>query len=166
MEIIMQNKTKILLIFVCTVTAVAAAVGFYHLGRLDGIKTAGDGAKHCTLTDAENKNDKTDETVFSDEGFVDVMDTQTFYAEIIDIYDDNYPYVYRVRGLKENDINYRSEFIFTLDGVVLKWRGVDISEDDLDLGDTISVTFTGPVAETYPGQIFDVLRIELLDDEK
>jgi len=37
---------------------------------------------------------------------------------------------------------------------------------DLDAGDIIAVTFDGYVLESYPAQLQEVIRIQLLDDEK
>lgn len=48
----------------------------------------------------------------------------------------------------------------------LSWRGTEISLSDLDIGDNISITFSGETLDTYPVQINDVVRIILLDDEK
>ncbi|MDY5619729.1 MAG: hypothetical protein SPF78_14550 [Lachnospiraceae bacterium] len=42
--------------------------------------------------------------------------------------------------------------------------GNNISFSDLEAGDYILVTYAGTVVESYPGQIHDVLRIELLED--
>ena len=38
--------------------------------------------------------------------------------------------------------------------------------EEFDIGDIISVSFTGLVQESYPGYILDVVRVQLLDDEK
>ncbi len=46
------------------------------------------------------------------------------------------------------------------------WHRTDITEGDLQVGDTISVTFVGASQETDPVYIFDVMEIILLDDEK
>ena len=63
---------------------------------------------------------------------------QTFYAEITDI----------------------SGELFTVDGVE------KMGLDEFNIGDTIAISFTGAVQETYPGHIQDVVRVQLLDDEK
>ena len=36
----------------------------------------------------------------------------------------------------------------------------------VDTGDTISVTYTGGIRESYPAGIDGVVRVQLLDDEK
>ena len=90
-------------------------------------------------------------------------DAQTFYAAISDIQGDTL----RVTGLTVNDINFRGEFCFSIEKETkITWRYTDIPADDLEVGDHISITFTGEVLETYPGQIQHVTMIQLLDDEK
>lgn len=91
-----------------------------------------------------------------------LLDTQTFYATISDIQGDTL----RVTGLTVNDINFRGEFCFSIEKETrITWRYTDIPVDDLEVGDHISITFTGEVLETYPGQIQHVEVIQLLDDE-
>lgn len=88
---------------------------------------------------------------------------QTFYATITNINDLNF----EVKGLSVNDINYRGEFTFTVDTETkMEWRGTELSISDFDIGDNISITFSGEVQEIYPAHILDVFRIQLLDDEK
>ena len=90
------------------------------------------------------------------------LDAQTFYAAISDIRGDTLT----VAGMDVNDINFRGEFCFSIEkGTKITWRYTDIPADDLEVGDHISVTFTGEVLETYPGQIQHVTVIQLLDDE-
>lgn len=89
--------------------------------------------------------------------------SQTFYAEIESINKGSYV----VKGLDVNDINFRGHFRFGIDDdTVLRWHYTEITESDLEVGDKISITFEGPVAESYPGEIAHVSRIILLDDEK
>ena len=38
--------------------------------------------------------------------------------------------------------------------------------DEFDVGDTVAVSFAGEVQESYPAHILDVVRLQLLDDEK
>lgn len=88
---------------------------------------------------------------------------ETFYAEITDIRDN----FFSVSGLEENDINYRSEFDFTItDKTELVWRGTAMESSEFDVGDRVAITFTGEIQETYPAHIMDVVKIQLLDDEK
>ena len=87
---------------------------------------------------------------------------RTFYAVIQEIDDD---YV-RVAGAEINDINFRGEFTFTVpDKTKFEWRNTDISVSDLKVGNYISITFSGLVLETYPAQISNITKIQLLDDE-
>ena len=91
------------------------------------------------------------------------LDAQTFYAAISDIRGDTLT----VAGMDVNDINFRGEFCFSIEKETkIIWRYTDIPADDLEVGDHISITFTGEVLETYPGQIQHVTVIQLLDDEK
>ena len=90
------------------------------------------------------------------------VNPQTFYAEIKENSDGNM----LVEGLDVNDINFRGEFTFAvLPETELTWRYTPVSLSDLDPGDNISVTFTGEIMESYPAQIADVVKIQLLDDE-
>lgn len=87
----------------------------------------------------------------------------TFYATITSIHEK---YI-QVQGLEINDINSRGAFDLSIgDATVLEWRGTTLQLSELDVGDTIAVTYSGYVLETYPAQITDVLKIQLLDDEK
>ena len=88
---------------------------------------------------------------------------QTFYATVSDIRDN----AVTVTGMEVNDINFRGEFCFSVtEETEITWRYTDISMEDLDVGDHISITFTGEILETYPRQIQQVEVIQLLDDEK
>ena len=88
---------------------------------------------------------------------------QTFYAEIKEINNNN---AFLVEGLSVNDINYRGDFTFSVvEETKLEWRGTEISISDLKVGDNISITFDGEILDTYPAQIQEVIKIQLLDDE-
>lgn len=72
-----------------------------------------------------------------------------------------------VSGLSINDINSRGKFSFTVDDkTTLEWHNTEITLDELQTGDMISVTYTGAVQETEPAGIETVLKIQLLEDEK
>lgn len=88
----------------------------------------------------------------------------TFYATIEDIDQNNF----LVNGLDVNDINNRGEVYFSVDNKTkLEWRHTQITREDLQIGDTISVTYIGEVQESYPRRIVNpVIRITLLEDEK
>lgn len=89
--------------------------------------------------------------------------SETFYATITDINDTSIS----VQGVEINDINYRGEFEFAITGETeLVWRGTPITVSEFNVGDCISITFTGYIQETYPAQITDVIKVQLLNDEK
>ena len=92
-----------------------------------------------------------------------IDEQQTFYAEIKEINNNN---AFLVEGLSVNDINYRGDFTFSVvEETKLEWRGTEISISDLKVGDNISITFDGEILDTYPAQIKEVIKIQLLDDE-
>lgn len=89
--------------------------------------------------------------------------TTTFYATITSIHEKHL----QVQGLEINDINSRGAFDLSIgDTTTLEWRGTTLQLSELNVGDTIAVTYTGDVLETYPAQIMNVQKIQLLDDEK
>lgn len=86
-----------------------------------------------------------------------------FHAEIL----ERDGAFFHVNGLSCNDVNSRGEFTFSVDGdTPLVWRGTPLDLEDLDAGSRIAVTYRGDVLETYPAQLTDVRRIDLLEDEK
>lgn len=95
------------------------------------------------------------------EGISDEGDSITFYAQIKEINGNSM----LVSGLKENDVNFRSEFyLYITSNTKLEWHFTDIALSDFVPGQNISVTFSGEVQETYPAQIKSVNKIYLLDD--
>lgn len=87
----------------------------------------------------------------------------TFYAEITDIRDSDI----RVQGLDVNDINHRGHFTFTIvEETELVWNGTTMIPSELNVGDLISITYTGGLLETSPAQICEVVKVQLLDDNK
>lgn len=71
-----------------------------------------------------------------------------------------------MQGMDENDVNYRGAYWFPVsEETEITWRNKDISIEDLDVGDNISVSFTGEIFETYPAKIRQVEAIRLLEDE-
>ena len=91
------------------------------------------------------------------------MDTETFYASIESI-NDNF---FIVQGLEVNDINNRGHFKFTVDdGTTFEWHNTEILINDLQVGDTISITYSSDITESYPAGIKNIIKIVLLDDEK
>ena len=95
-------------------------------------------------------------------GYKNAYPTQTFYATVSKIEGNNLT----VQGMDENDVNYRGAFWFPAEEVTeITWRNTDISIEDLDVGDQISVSFTGEILATYPAKITQVEAIRLLEDE-
>ena len=91
------------------------------------------------------------------------MGAETFYASIESI-NDNF---FIVQGLEVNDINKRGHFKFSVDdGTTFEWHNTEIQIDDLQVGDTISITYSSDVAESDPAGIQNIIKIVLLDDEK
>ena len=91
------------------------------------------------------------------------VNTKTFYATVESINGNSFV----VQGLEVNDINSRGQFTFTVDDTTtLEWHNTEIQISDLQAGDTISVTYSGGVTETYPAGIENIIKIVLLDDEK
>ena len=93
---------------------------------------------------------------------------QTFYAEIREITgtpeEGN---SVTVQGLSVNDINYRGTFSFAVFGETrIEWRGEPLGFEELEAGDTVSITFAGGIQESSPAVIEHVVRIQLLDDAK
>lgn len=90
-------------------------------------------------------------------------ETQTFYAQIQESRDD----YFLVEGLSVNDINFRGQYTFTVtEQTKLEWRYTEITLADLDVGDTVAITYQGGIRETAPAGIEKVVKIQLLDDEK
>lgn len=94
---------------------------------------------------------------------------QSFYATITDIeetgltIDDT---ALTVKGLDINDINFRGNFKFVItEATEIEWRYTKLDASELEIGDNISIIFTGNIQESEPAKIEDVLKIQLLDDE-
>jgi len=65
-----------------------------------------------------------------------------------------------VRGEDSNEINYRGEFWLTVsETTVLMRSGCVVSAVEFREGDPVTVTFTGPVMESYPMQISQVVSV-------
>ena len=86
-----------------------------------------------------------------------------FYAQIVESRGEG---SFLVEGMDANDVNHRGRFTFSVEeDTSLVWRGVALSLEDLEAGHRVAVTYTGPVAESEPAQIFQVLQLEVLEDE-
>ena len=89
--------------------------------------------------------------------------SQTFYATIIEAGDTNL----LVQGLAVNDINHRGRFTVPLDkDTPILWRNEPMALSELQAGQTLSITYTGPVQESDPAGLSQITMIQLLDDEK
>lgn len=94
---------------------------------------------------------------------------QSFYATITDIEDTGLTIddtALTVRGLDINDINFRRNFKFVItEATEIEWRYTKLDASELEIGDNISIIFTGNIQGSEPAKIEDVLKIQLLDDE-
>ncbi|MCD7920341.1 MAG: hypothetical protein LUG45_09805 [Clostridiales bacterium] len=88
----------------------------------------------------------------------------TFYATIDQVNQDDGSLT--VTGLEVNSVNFRGSFCLSVEAAALEWRGTELTPDELREGQTISITFTGDIAETDPAELNGVVRVELLDDSK
>ncbi len=92
----------------------------------------------------------------------DSPNCEVIYAEIISVSDG----FFHVKGLDVNDINGRGEFTFSAkENTRLIWRGTEISLSDFQPGDRIAFYWDGLVLDSFPGQVQNVVRIKLLEDE-
>ena len=133
----MRKEFKIILVILIVVISLV-------LGYFTGYKRAYDKIESASQNISYNNNQ------------------QTFYAEIEEIKDN----FILVKGLSVNDINFQGEFTISVVGETeLEWRNTKINVTELNVGDNISITFTGEILDSYPAQIKDVVKIQLLDDE-
>ena len=95
---------------------------------------------------------------------------QSFYATITDIKDTGTAVddtLISVKGLEVNDINFKGNFeFFVTEGTEIEWRYTKLEIKELEVGDNIAIIFTGDIQEKEPAHINDVLKIQLLEDEK
>lgn len=88
--------------------------------------------------------------------------SQTFFATIDEINGN----IMFVTGMEFNDVNHRGSYVFEIkEDTRIIWNHTQLALDQLQLGNVISVTYSGAVLETAPGEIEDVTKIQLLDDE-
>ena len=87
----------------------------------------------------------------------------TMHCEILERDGD----FFHINGLACNDVNGQGEYTFSITkDTVLEWRYTPVTVEDFQPGDHVAVTFTGPVLLSYPGQLTQVLRVQLLEDER
>lgn len=85
---------------------------------------------------------------------------RTFDAVITDIYGNS---VF-VKGMEKNGINFRGEFVFSIEQdtrIVRQFHRISFRE--LKIGDRIAVSFRGETLEIYPVIIEEVKQIRLLN---
>lgn len=95
----------------------------------------------------------------------EIVYAPTFYATIEDVesWGEN---ALLVQGLDINNWNHRSKYIlWNVPKADLIWHGTKIKFNQFKAGQTVSITFDGTVAESYPAQISNIYRIEILDDD-
>lgn len=86
----------------------------------------------------------------------------TFYATITEKKNNSFI----VKGLEVNDISYRGDFSFSIQSETrITWHNQEIDMSELEEGDNISITFLGPIQESSPATINNVIEIKILDDE-
>ncbi len=74
---------------------------------------------------------------------------------------------FHVNGLDCNDVNGQGEYTFSVqEDTPLLWHFTPAELEDFKVGDRIEVMYTGPVMQSYPGQLTQILRIDLLADGK
>ena len=89
-----------------------------------------------------------------------------FNAKIKEIRENNGITTILIEGLETNDINHRGDFDFSIDNdTELLWNNTKIEISDLKEGQTVSITSTGEVLESYPAQLTKVTKIIVLEDE-
>lgn len=62
------------------------------------------------------------------------------------------------------EVNYEKEFSLGIDAnVELKRKNNKINFSDLSLGQTVLITYTGGIKESYTAQLDKLVKIEVLD---
>lgn len=142
----MRKITKILLIIIIIlIVALALSINMYF-NMKEIAKQNLDGFLNST-EDVWKLNNK-------------MTESQTFYA-VIEYIDENN--VAKVQGLSVNDVNYRGEFMFTIEEdteIMLRYDNIDVK--DLEPGDIVAITFSGPILETSPAGLSEINKIQLL----
>lgn len=96
----------------------------------------------------------------------------TFYATIEEI-SDSVGYgvkKIKIKGLNINDTNHREEYYFDVyldnisDNVKIKWNKTDINFDQLQVGQTVSISNYGDILESEPNYLTSVRMIVVLDE--
>ena len=93
---------------------------------------------------------------------------KTFYAVIEDLFEGvSGNTVVKVKGLEINDINHRNYYIGAIaEETRLIWRHTEMELEELKVGQTVAVTYTGGKFMSAPARLEKVIQIELLDGMK
>lgn len=84
----------------------------------------------------------------------------TFYAHITEVRDGSL----LVKGIDENDINHRGEFMLTTKGVkVYNAAQQEVAITQLEENMEIRIHYDGVVMESYPAQLGGVFQIDIID---
>ena len=90
-----------------------------------------------------------------------------FYASIEEINEYNGVTSVLVKGLQNNDVNYRGEFEFSIDDdTEIFWKETKVEVSNLKVGRKISITSTGDVLERYPVELTKVTRVIILNENE
>ena len=90
-----------------------------------------------------------------------------FYASIEEINEYNGVTSVLVKGLENNDVNYRGEFEFSIDDdTEIFWKETKVEASVLKVGQKISITSTGGVLERYPVELIKVTRVIILNENE
>lgn len=101
------------------------------------------------------------QTLKQQQQVIDVQDCTTIYATISQISGEKV----RADGLEVNDSNGRGSFSFTLsEDTPITWHHTKIALSALQKGYTIAITYTGSTKETFPVQLEQVVKVEVLND--
>lgn len=89
-----------------------------------------------------------------------------FWAKIEKI-DLEYQNIY-VKGSPVNDINHRDAYCFQIEADTIIREMIEenlICMEDLKMGDTVYITYTGDVLETSPATLLDVVKVERFNED-
>lgn len=100
--------------------------------------------------------------IFVGQHSVNVPNAITFYGKVLDKDENNL----HIKGIPENDINHRGEFIIANKNIegVYNEQGEKITVDQLKVDSEVRITYDGIVLESYPSQITHVIRIDVLQN--
>ena len=138
-------------------------IDFHTLARYDDIKI-GSWFMDYNDFDEEMKEyeERFEEELRQNEDTIE----EVFNAKIKEIREHNGITTILIEGLETNDINHRGDFDFSIgNDTELLWNNTKIEISDLKEGQTVLITSTGEVLESYPAQLTEVTKIIVLEDE-